>query len=275
MTDFTNNDQNTQIKNNIIFEEFFSYNAKAINYVWSLVAFTYGFTSFIHSPKNFFLAILKLFSSFLTLFFAPLSLPIILAVDKFSEEKISEAAKHAHGVITFIALPFSLLLFAFIFLHLNVDFDLPESIMNTQEYFEIIILRSRIINTTFFVVATFLMIYIITTIKLGQNVAYSNTWKLARSSFVCLIRELPQLIIFIGIISFLSFFIDDLGIIVYQHLHMILKNHLDVSDLTLSLLNSDIIIIVFAIIYGGCYCSSLQKFSELICRKSLMYRYQN
>jgi len=275
MTDFTNNDQNTQIKNNIIFEEFFSYNAKAINYIWSLVAFIYGFTSFIHSPKNFFLTILKLFSSFLTLFFAPLSLPIILAVDKFSEEKISEAAKHAHGVITFIALPFSLLLFAFIFLHLNVDFDLPESIMNTQEYFEIIILRSRIINTTFFVVATFLMIYIMTTIKLGQNVAYSNTWKLARSSFVCLIRELPQLIIFIGIISFLSFFIDNLGIIVYQHLHIFLKNHLDVSDLTLSLLNSDIIIIVFAIIYGGCYGSSLQKFSELICRKSLMSRYQN
>ena len=163
MTDFTNDDQNLQINtnNNLSFEEFFSYNVKAFNYIWSLVAIIYGFTSFIHCPKKFFLTIFKIISSFLTLFFTPLSLPIILAVDKFSEEKISEAAKHAHGVITFVALPFILLLFAFIFFHLNVDFDIPESIINTQEYFEIMIQRSRIINTSFFVATTFLMIYIL------------------------------------------------------------------------------------------------------------------
>lgn len=276
MTDFTNDDQNLQINtnNNLSFKEFFSYNVKAFNYIWSLVAIIYGFTSFIHCPKKFFLTIFKIISSFLTLFFTPLSLPIILAVDKFSEEKISEAAKHAHGVITFVALPFILLLFAFIFFHLNVDFDIPESIINTQEYFEIMIQRSRIINTSFFVATTFLMIYIMTTIKLGQNVAYSNTWKLACSTFVCLMKELPQLVMFIGVISFLSFFIDDLGIFIYKHLYIILKTHLEVSDITLSLLNDEIIIFILAILFAGCYGISLQKFSELICRKCLMSRYQ-
>ena len=134
--------------------------------------------------------------------------------------------------------------------------------------------RSRIINTSFFVATTFLMIYIMTTIKLGQNVAYSNTWKLACSTFVCLMKELPQLVMFIGVISFLSFFIDDLGIFIYKHLYIILKTHLEVSDITLSLLNDEIIIFILAILFAGCYGISLQKFSELICRKCLMSRYQ-
>ena len=87
---------------------------------------------------------------------------------------------------------------------------------------------------------------------------------------------MPALIffMFIGVISFLSFFIDDLGIFIYKHLYIILKTHLEVSDITLSLLNDEIIIFILAILFAGCYGISLQKFSELICRKCLMSRYQ-